>query len=489
MTNASKSQELPWYAIESTTCAKYRAKRAIAKDMFNIVNVYLDAIGEGKSTYVKQLNTESQASYQARLECSFPHSLYKKAVLRAAGALTDDYEIDVSDYKHETVKGWIADMTGNKQSIVAVASMLAQTYWREGPAPWHIEYTKYNTDANNGSYTEDEGQQQKTNMALTRDYNLMRPLLVLDDPSTLLEATESRDPTNKNKPARIRLKLERSTFTDARTGSLLEHETTETYIYIYDTNGVTIMYRTDKDPANEYSTLENTKFSIPGHPWPLAGAVDVKKDDFMVGDPPLLEIAICQWRLMEAVGDNHYIIKVAQIPLLLGVNLDIAKNDRTDFVGVALINGTEGSDLKYVEVSGASIAAGTQKIEDIKSISKTLVGEIFSEESRVEKTATAEVISMSSVSATNSLFLEELAANLTQILEYMAIRHTYAIIPNKKEKLVPPNARVRIKPKRAVVEEQTDDNEKKQDETEGDNTSVNAFIENTEAKLKEGIKK
>ncbi len=88
--------------------------------------------------------------------------------------------------------------------------------------------------------------------------------------------------------------------------------------------------------------------------------------------PPLEDLAHINVQHWQSASDQRHILHVARVPLLFGAGLSTVGTEGEITVGPDnLIKGPIGSDLKYVEHSGAAITSGkedVQQLEDKMSI-------------------------------------------------------------------------------------------------------------------------
>lgn len=92
-----------------------------------------------------------------------------------------------------------------------------------------------------------------------------------------------------------------------------------------------------------------------------------KREAFMVGTPPLLELAQMNVAHWQSSSDQTNILHIARVPILAAVGVDKAYE-----LVVGASTATKlpmGADLKWVEVTGASIQAGA---DDIKAIEERM---------------------------------------------------------------------------------------------------------------------
>ncbi len=80
--------------------------------------------------------------------------------------------------------------------------------------------------------------------------------------------------------------------------------------------------------------------------------------------PPFIDLAYLNLQHWQESSDQSNILHVARVPILFGSGLD---QDATIKIGVEhAILGSQGSDLKFVEHTGAAIGAGRQSLQDIE---------------------------------------------------------------------------------------------------------------------------
>jgi hypothetical protein len=88
------------------------------------------------------------------------------------------------------------------------------------------------------------------------------------------------------------------------------------------------------------------------------------RKDFMIGTPPMLELAHASVEHWQSKSDQQTLLHFARVPILLG----IALGDTPLVIGGGSVNQTtnEKADLKYVEHSGKAIDAGRISILDLE---------------------------------------------------------------------------------------------------------------------------
>ena len=128
----------------------------------------------------------------------------------------------------------------------------------------------------------------------------------------------------------------------------------------------------DEDPDSwaVHSHGETTQPIIPFIP--LYGL----RKAFMVGVPPMLELAFTNVEHWQSKSDQQTILHVARVPILFGK--DIAKETGlTVGAGSIITADGEHADLKYVEHSGAAIEAGRVSILDLEDRMRQIGAELL----------------------------------------------------------------------------------------------------------------
>lgn len=91
------------------------------------------------------------------------------------------------------------------------------------------------------------------------------------------------------------------------------------------------------------------------------------RTEFMMGKPPLTDLAdvnVSHWR---SYSDQRHILHVARVPILFGTGLgDTESSEPFEVSPNSVTLGEEGSDLKYVEHSGAAIGSGRDDLSDLE---------------------------------------------------------------------------------------------------------------------------
>ena len=147
---------------------------------------------------------------------------------------------------------------------------------------------------------------------------------------------------------------------------------------------------------------------------PLYGA----RKSFMLGYPPLLDLAYLNVKHWQSQSDQDTILHVARVPILALIGAD----DQTELTvgGSSAVRLPLGADMKFVEHSGAAIAAGATALDDLEQQMIQTGAELLVKQPGAKRTATE---SQTDAEANKSI-LQQMAENfedaLDQALWYMA---------------------------------------------------------------------
>lgn len=146
------------------------------------------------------------------------------------------------------------------------------------------------------------------------------------------------------------------------------------------------------------------------------------KVDFMVGEPPLLDVAYLNVAHWQSDSDQRNILHVARVPLLFGSGL--GDEERGDFqiqVGPnTMTRGPQGSDMKFVEHSGKGIEAGRQDLETLEQRMAKLGLNMVIRRSPGDVTATSRALDQSEADSPLGMYARSLEQALNTMFDYFA---------------------------------------------------------------------
>lgn len=123
--------------------------------------------------------------------------------------------------------------------------------------------------------------------------------------------------------------------------------------------GVHRIYR-KPDGKTEWALHESIEVSLQVVP---VVPVYTNRTGFMLGEPPLLELAHLNVKHWQSQSDQDTILHTARVPLLARIG---AEDSNDVSIGKSLIDLPTGGDLKYVEHTGAAIKAGQESLDALE---------------------------------------------------------------------------------------------------------------------------
>lgn len=388
---------------------QYSSKQELCNEMFNLDSTFLNQ--SLYSTHITRYPKEKDAPYFNRLKNSFANNYYSTAVTSQSGIILDKYELDGAitfDYESGeyilkadvpvNFKEWCKDMTGTGESFLTLISNLSVSTWKEGAAPWIIDYTIYNSDS----------------LVTYKDFKELnpRPYVKLIAPEDILETV--KDENN----SLVRLRFKKDFY--GKDDRLI------TYIYVYDVekdreeNPLAVFTYSDEEKTSEFKLIDIDE--LPYGILADSTIIHPIKSCPLLGDPPFIELAILQRLYLNKVGEWSYTTSIAMIPFLVfkGFNTFFENNPENtmDYGPAIALLAPLDSDISYVEISGHSLQAGKDSVDFFKEQCETAGG------LALEKSlATTVVVSQAPTNRLYNRFLENLTYNLNKIMDCMCIRH------------------------------------------------------------------
>jgi len=87
---------------------------------------------------------------------------------------------------------------------------------------------------------------------------------------------------------------------------------------------------------------------------------------FLTARPPLLDLAWLNMAHWQSSSDQRHILHVARVPILFARNLKVGEDGVEIGPNRLILGEGDGADLRFVEHSGAAIAAGRQDLADLE---------------------------------------------------------------------------------------------------------------------------
>lgn len=188
------------------------------------------------------------------------------------------------------------------------------------------------------------------------------------------------------------------------------------YIHVH-SKGAWETYKQDADNKEKY-ILENSGTST-FNGIPLV-TIYANRIGFMTAEPTLIDLAWLNLAHWQSYSDQKNILRFSRFGLLFGKGLPKKVVERgTIQLGptkAVLVGESEHADLKYVEHSGKSIAAGQTDIEDIEHKMRVLGNQPLIK--NIPNTATAERIDEDRTVSQLQSWVRSLEQGIKQALEY-----------------------------------------------------------------------
>lgn len=145
--------------------------------------------------------------------------------------------------------------------------------------------------------------------------------------------------------------------------------------------------------------------------------------DFLKGEPPMLEIAHLNVTHWQSDSDQRHILHVARVPILFGSGL--GETERGDFeiqVGAnTMTRGPQGSDMKYVEHSGAGIEAGAHDLEVLEQRIAKLGLNMVLKRASGDTTATARALDQSEADSPLGMFARHIEKQIEAMFDLFGL--------------------------------------------------------------------
>ncbi|MDF1791452.1 MAG: DUF4055 domain-containing protein [Thalassobaculaceae bacterium] len=87
---------------------------------------------------------------------------------------------------------------------------------------------------------------------------------------------------------------------------------------------------------------------------------------FLTARPPLIDLAWLNLAHWQSSSDQRHILHVARVPILFARNLKVGEDGVEIGPNRLILGDGDGADLRYIEHSGAAIAAGRQDLADLE---------------------------------------------------------------------------------------------------------------------------
>ena len=141
----------------------------------------------------------------------------------------------------------------------------------------------------------------------------------------------------------------------------------------------------------------------------------------MTAHPPLMDLAWLNLAHWQSASDQRHILHVARVPILFGRNLTLPEDGLALGPNRIVTGEGESADLRFVEHSGAAIAAGRQDLIDLEDRMAVMGLDLMTRRGGTgSTTATARAIDAAENSTSLLGLIHAVEEGLTTAFGYMA---------------------------------------------------------------------
>jgi hypothetical protein len=384
----------------------------LSRDLYQGSNV----IKGKKTTYLPKHIGEEDDSYELRLNRTVLYNNYQKFIDKTA-LLPFRHGLTFSEGYNEIVKSYTKniDLLGTPLEVWAI---------------------KFYTDAliNGLSHFLVENPLISPNRTLYDDItssDIIRPYFV-HIPATSLYGWNYEINNSKLELTQIRFVRQA-----ARRVGLYGSSIVKEYV-VYEPDVIRV-FEKDNNKAILINEVPNSLGYIPLH------TLNINQLDYMVANSPYNELANLNLRHYQSYSDQINIVHHTRMPILFSKNLVLegeGSEGRIPIQPNVLLNGLEGSDIKYVEHSGSAIKTGFEDLQDIETKMSHVTGEYYTMKGVNSITATSHIINKieSSVSPGARIRMLEaiINAGLNSFVNYdPSLANTGELQLNTEDSVVP----------------------------------------------------
>lgn len=158
---------------------------------------------------------------------------------------------------------------------------------------------------------------------------------------------------------------------------------------------------------------------------PITAFITKNASTFLLGEPPLLELAHLNVKHWQSQSDQDNILNTARVPIMVrtGVYDDAAMQ-----IGGSLIDLPENGSLSYVEHSGNAIAAGAESLKELESQMRTAGAKLLDKTTMAMTVEQARDEQSKEISQLR-LYANKLEDSLDLVLEHLG--HWLGIAPDE----------------------------------------------------------
>ena len=391
------------------TPSRYHQSQLHTWNMVNHLTKGTDAMRAARTIYLPQEPAESETAYTSRLARSVLTPIYEDTLNKLIGKIMKQ-PVVVGEDVPATIARYQDDIDAGGTDI---------NEWTRRIGFWAMNHgvTYILVDApNKVQMTERTGAAPTRADVLSGD---LRPYAIhVKAPQLLGFKTEVVDGQVVLKQARIYMITEEDSPDDEFTQIAVER----IHVWEIGRHRVYELVTDSETKEKEWVLKEDMSVDLDFIPLiPVYG----EHVDFMIGEPPMLEVGHLNITHWQSDSDQRHILHVARVPILFGSGL--GSDERGDFkleIGPnTMTRGPQGSDMKYVEIEGEGIKAGANDLEVLESrMAKLGLNMVIRGNSRSgSETATARVLDQSEADSPLGMFARHLETQLEVMFDIFGI--------------------------------------------------------------------
>lgn len=175
------------------------------------------------------------------------------------------------------------------------------------------------------------------------------------------------------------------------------------------------VWRQKEDGKQDWTRADSGQTSLDVIP---LVSIYANRTGFMTTRPPLMDLAWLNLAHWQSASDQRHILHVARVPILFGRNLAIPEQGLELGPNRIVTGDSESADLRYVEHSGAAIAAGRQDLIDLEDRMAVMGLDLMTRHGG-NTTATARAIDAAESSTALLSLMRAVEDGLTKAFEFM----------------------------------------------------------------------
>ena len=360
------------------------------------------AMREASKTYLPKNNKELEADYKNRLMRATLTNVFKKAVLNLSSKPFTK-PASISEDMNPVIEEWITeDIDREGNDINAFSKMVLEDALVAGKSHILAEFPRITDE--DGVLTLADVQARGLRPYLTH----IKSRALIGWKSTIVDGIETLQQVRIHETAKI------------DTGQF--SEMTVNRVRVLEPGFFTLWQENKKN--NTWEVIDSGITALDYIPLTTYYS---NKEGFLVATPPLRDLADLNQSHWESVSDQNHVLHIARVPIMfakgLGSGIDPEGGKQTEIeVSPNSLVHTDNpvGDLKYVEHSGAAIAAGRQHQQDLLEQMEAFSMQLLVPRSG-DVTATAASIDAAAANSDLQRMVNELEGAMENAMKDMAV--------------------------------------------------------------------